>query len=154
MTRWTLLGVVVGIVCGTTLFAYRHPPDTLTNDQKTFLQQRLRAQIEIGQSMYQLPAVIPPWIEFTVHERTHAAESVCQHDQLAQKVPFWGLRVNERLAARNWDRFVSETMPHEIAHLLLCQFDPAWDVHSNRWESVVRDLGATPNIYHTYEVPQ
>ena len=89
----------------------------------------------------------------TVQDQQNAAESWCLNDPARGMT--MGIDVNEKLAAQNWHRFVKETIPHEVAHLLLCQMGIAdWHKHTPMWSTVVRDQGADPKPFHDYRTEQ
>jgi hypothetical protein len=130
--------------------AVKEPPTSLTEQQRQDVVARLGTEILVGQLRYDLPQIMPPPVQFTL-TNGNAAESECSHARLKEGHPDWTLRVNERLAAAHWEPFISETIPHEAAHLILCQTSQDWAAHGDRWKSVVREMGATPAEYHRYE---
>lgn len=142
------------VACFVAIFtwdALRPRPTKLTERQRRNVVERVGTEILVGQLRYDLPQLMPPTVTFDLNN-DHAAESVCSHVDLARGNPTWSLRVDERMAAAHWKQFLSETLPHEAAHLLRCQSgDRRWPEHDARWETIVRDLGATPAPYHRYD---
>lgn len=129
-------------------------PTDLTERQKRAVVARLHTEILVGQLLYNLPQTFPPSVRFVTVHAVNAAETTCSPKHLARGEPDWKMHVNERIAAANWRAFMSETVPHEAAHLILCATgDPRWSEHGERWSSVVRELGAEPIERHTYERP-
>lgn len=126
------------------------PPSTLTEAQKIAITQKVHTEILAGQLLYRLPELVPPAVSFAVLDPRNAAESLCQFRLVSDGVPAWSINVNQQLAARNYHAFMRGTIPHEIAHLLRCQWDPSWQEHDARWESIVRDMHAVPVAEHDY----
>ncbi len=126
------------------------PPPTLTERQKRIIAQRLHTEIVFGQLLYKLPELVPPAVGYVMRDPRNAAESICEYQLVSSGSPAWRMNVNEPMAAAHFDDFMRDSLPHEIGHLLRCQFDPQWQAHDARWETIVRDLGATPVARHEY----
>lgn len=126
------------------------PPTTLTEVQKAAITQRVHTEILFGQMLYKLPELHPPAVGFTVSNPVNAAESACTFEMVSTGSPAWVLRVNEAMAAQHYHRFFADTIPHEVAHLIRCQLDREWQAHDERWETIVRDMGAVPVPRHDY----
>lgn len=151
--QWGLLGVAVG--CGVLWLARPlPPPTTLTESQKVAISQKVHTELMHGQMLYNLPATIPPAVSFAVLDSRNAAESLCVHKLVSDGVPAWALNINQKMAAQNYHAVLRATIPHEVAHLLRCQFDTDWQAHDARWESIVRDMGSTPVAQHDYRVEE
>jgi len=145
---WVAFGAVVGLWL--VAHATRDPPATLTERQKAAIQQKIATEVMHGEMLYNLPHLFPPPVKFTTRDPRNAAESTCDYYGVRSGEPTWGVGVNERLAAQNYHRFFTETIPHEVAHLMLCRISIAWETHDERWEAIVRDMGATPFPHHDY----
>lgn len=146
-------GAVILIIIDT--FGPLTPANELNESQRIALTQKIRTEIVYGQLLYKMDEVPPPGVAFTVADPRNAAESECLPDALESGDPAWMVRVNERMAAKYWRRYIRETIPHEVAHLLLCQmrgYD--WHLHDWQWESIVRDMGATPMTQHRYHLEE
>lgn len=128
------------------------PPSVLTEYQKQNITQRVHTEILFGQLLYKLPELPPPAVSFTMLDPRNAAESICEFQLVSTGSPAWTLNVNEAMAAAHYHEYLRDSIPHEIGHLLRCQFDPQWQAHDARWESIVRDMGATPVAQHDYGV--
>jgi hypothetical protein len=127
------------------------PPTELTESQKRAVQQKITTEMLHGQMLYSLRQdILPPSVEFVIADPRNAAESACNHAMIERGKPAWRIYVNPALAAQNYHRFMRETIPHEVAHLLLCQIEDGWADHGPRWEMIVRDAGAVPKPYHDY----
>jgi hypothetical protein len=126
------------------------PPLTLTEQQKIAITQKVHTEILHGQLLYRLPELHPPAVGFTVQDPDNAAESACTFQLVSTGVPAWVLRINEQMAAAHYRAYFTDTIPHEIGHLLRCQFDENWQAHDERWETIVRDMGAIPVPHHDY----
>lgn len=127
------------------------PPNELTEEQRRAIVAHLHTEVLFGQLLYNLPQTLPPSVQFAAElPNRNAALSACNHAQIARGESTWVLTVNELLAAQHWDRYLSETIPHEAAHFILCQVGEDWSAHGTRWETTVRDIGATPVAFHSY----
>lgn len=66
------------------------------------------------------------------------------------------IRFNLVLARQNPDAFIAQTVPHEVAHLVV------WHKHGRRarphgpeWQAVMRQLGVSePSRCHAFEIPE
>lgn len=146
---WGLTGMGVGL--GLLWLVYpAPPPSTLTEAQKRAIVQKVQTEMTHGQLLYRQPELIAPAVSFTTKDERNAGESLCNFQLVSTGVPAWAININERLAAANYHAVMRSTIPHEIAHLLRCQWDPAWQDHDARWESIVRDMGAVPVAQHDY----
>ena|ERR1041385_688792 len=76
---------------------------------------------------------------------------------------FWGiksdifkLRFNMQLARENYDEFLSQTVPHEVAHLIADEFfKEMWTSgcdHNSLWQFVMVKFGKSPTRCHDYSV--
>lgn len=126
--------------------------NTLTEEQKRAIVARLHTEVLFGQLLYNLPQILPPSVEFWPNlPGDDASMSSCNPVLVSRGETVWFARINETLAARNWDAYLNETIPHEAAHFILCQAGSEdWSNHGARWETTVRDIGATPVALHTY----
>lgn len=80
----------------------------------------------------------------------------------------WELNFHPVLAVENWEDYISNTVPHEVAHLI--DYDvyrrdaelaarqsmfrgrrQKRSVHGPTWKSIMRMLGCDPNRCHTYD---
>lgn len=145
--------VVVAAALGAALMEWIQPPSTtLSEKQKRRIVGRLHTEILVGQLLYDLPITFPPPVRFEMVDPVNAAETTCSPKRLVAGEPDWKMHVNERLAAAHWEAFMDETIPHEAGHLLLCASgDPRWSEHGDRWKSIVRELGSTPEEFHHYD---
>ena len=124
-------------------------PTSLSEEQRRVLVQKIRAEFINGSVLYNLgPADEPIPVAFEVTDAVNAAETWCIDRAV-------GVNINDRMAAQHWRRFTRETIPHEVAHMLLCRLGrPDWNQHGIEWATIVREQGAVPKPYHNYEVPQ
>lgn len=72
----------------------------------------------------------------------------------------WQLRLNPILLVQNSDRFIAETVPHEIAHFATDLFYPhvhrpglneKRQIHGRHWIEFMNLLGVPPNPHHVYD---
>jgi hypothetical protein len=143
--------VALAVAGGAIWLVGGEPPTTLTERQKGAITQKIATEVLAGQLLYGLRDTVRPSVSFVSRTSVNAAESMCEHTMVPEGLPAWSIWVNERLAARHYHRFMRETVPHEVAHLLVCQMDvPRWYDHHDLWSTVVRDMGATPVERHDY----
>ena len=64
----------------------------------------------------------------------------------------WEISLNPHLAALNGDRFIIETVAHEIAHLIAHRINPNDRPHGYTWQSVMLAFGQTPQRLHNFDV--
>jgi SprT protein len=63
------------------------------------------------------------------------------------------IRFNRELLARNGERFLHQTVPHEVAHLVVFRlFGPGARPHGAEWQAIMRLFGAEPERCHDYDV--
>jgi SprT protein len=63
------------------------------------------------------------------------------------------VRYNPRLLAENRDDFLTQTVPHEVAHVVTNHlFGPRSKPHGAQWQAVMRFFGAEPKRCHGYDV--
>ena len=61
------------------------------------------------------------------------------------------IKYNERLFLENSQKFVDDTVPHEVAHIIVFQlFGPNVAGHGKEWKDVMQALGKAPNRYHSF----
>lgn len=150
---WGITGLGVGFAMLWLAWPDSPPaPLKLTESQKRAIAQKVHTEILFGQLIYKQPELVPPAVSFAVIDPRNAAESLCEFQLVSTGSPAWSMNVNEQMAAENYHQFLTVTLPHEVGHLLRCQWDPAWQAHDARWETIVRDMGATPVPRHDYRV--
>jgi len=105
-----------------------------------------RAQLLINQltKRYRLPRFQLSGIRFRDVLGTPTVAASTNHCLKPERIIF----VNEILFLRNYEEFMSNLIPHEVAHLIVClrggfegQELPHQDPHGPEWEEVMRDLG-------------
>jgi SprT protein len=64
----------------------------------------------------------------------------------------WEISLNPHIAALNRDRFVIETVAHEIAHLIAYRINNKDRPHGYTWQSVMLAFGQTPERLHNFDV--
>ncbi|MFZ4599981.1 MAG: SprT-like domain-containing protein [Terrimicrobiaceae bacterium] len=62
----------------------------------------------------------------------------------------WRIQLNEQLCKENVEDFISQTIPHEVAHLVAYKVYGD-DGHGNGWKSVMRALDLDPTRCHDYD---
>lgn len=64
----------------------------------------------------------------------------------------WTLRYNRLLLARNGERFLSEIVPHEVAHLVVAAVWPGRrSPHGAEWKEVMAFFGTAANRCHRFD---
>jgi len=65
----------------------------------------------------------------------------------------WLIRYNAVLLRENGERFIAETVPHEVAHLVAYhRHGPRIRPHGPEWQAIMGQLGATPERCHQYDL--
>jgi hypothetical protein len=120
----------------------------LTAAQKRTIEQRARDLAMVGQLEYGVldGNVLVPVVDYRMENAANMAESSCMH--VNGHALYYRISVNERLAAKCFDDVMRYTMPHEVGHLLVCQFSEKWQQHDAEWSNAVRFLGADPQEFH------
>lgn len=147
MIRFNIpVGVLIVGLLSVGFWAITKPaPTELTEEQRRAITHKVRAEVMNGEVLYNMPVLDRPiQVSFAMLDPRNASETWCMDSGM-------GVHVNERMAAQNWSRFIKETVPHEVAHLLMCQMGLAnWDQHDSTWSTIVRDQGSVPYPYHNY----
>jgi hypothetical protein len=120
----------------------------LTAAQKRTIEQRARDLAMVGQLEYGVldENVLVPVVDYRMENDANMAESSCAH--VNGHALYYRVSVNEHLAAKCFDDVMRYTMPHEVGHLLVCQFSEKWQQHDAVWSNAVRFLGADPQEFH------
>lgn len=69
----------------------------------------------------------------------------------------YSLHFNPRIAGKDWNEFINNTVAHEVAHIAVfqwCKFHGKKlpDPHGIRWNVMMREVGATPKRTHEIDV--
>lgn len=63
------------------------------------------------------------------------------------------IKLQPSLFEQNQDYFISDVIPHELAHLVVYQHFGRVKPHGNEWRYVMRDvLGVAPKVTHSLDV--
>ena len=63
------------------------------------------------------------------------------------------INFNWQLLKNNADEFIEQTVPHELAHILVFElFAGKRKPHGMEWRGIMRGMGAIPKRTHNYEV--
>lgn len=62
------------------------------------------------------------------------------------------IQLNAVLLTENLAAFESDTIPHELAHVLVMDFTGSRGGHGPEWQSTMRRLGVMPERTHTFDV--
>lgn len=63
------------------------------------------------------------------------------------------IRLNGKLLAEHGERFVKDTLPHELAHMVVYRlYGRRVRPHGREWQAVMELFGANPERCHQYEV--
>lgn len=63
------------------------------------------------------------------------------------------LRYNLAMAQSDPSRFLAQTVPHEVAHLVTAACWGRTRPHGAEWQAIMKFFGAPPNRCHSYAVP-
>lgn len=58
---------------------------------------------------------------------------------------------NPYIAATNYQEFVYDTIPHEVAHIIQVDIDPRSQSHGELWKSIMRGMGLEANRCHSMD---
>lgn len=64
----------------------------------------------------------------------------------------WKIRYNLGLARDNYQDFIEQTVPHEVAHLVADHYYEKRCVHGKEWKHIMRLFGKEPTRCHNYDV--
>ena len=65
------------------------------------------------------------------------------------------IRYNPALLRRNHEAFLSQTLPHEVAHLVArCLFGAKIRPHGREWRTIMQFFGAEPRRCHDFELDE
>ena len=63
----------------------------------------------------------------------------------------WKVMLNLVLLSENYEDFMEQTIPHEVAHLVANKCFNSWG-HDREWKRVMRDFGLVPLRYNSYDL--
>lgn len=64
----------------------------------------------------------------------------------------WKIRLNADLLVNNWEDFMNDTIPHEVAHLVQYVIYPYDKPHGRGWKSIMRGFGVNPKRTHKMDL--
>lgn len=63
------------------------------------------------------------------------------------------IEFSTQLLIENTEQFMKSTVPHEVAHIITKILHPNTKQHHGpEWKNVMRELGAEPKTYHSYDI--
>lgn len=65
---------------------------------------------------------------------------------------WYEIRVNPEIAAQNWEEYLNQTIPHEVAHIVQYQIYPYCGGHGRAWKGIMRVFGKDPKRCHDYDL--
>jgi len=120
------------------------PPDKTLYQLRGSAQTRAQLIINRLTKKYRLPRFQLSGIRFRDVLATPTVAGSTNHCLKPERIIF----LNEIMFLRNYENFMSNIIPHEVAHLVVClrggfegQNLPHTDAHGPEWEEVMRDLG-------------
>jgi len=121
-------------------FLYGAPQDSVS------LQQRVsnysRQLVTVARKHW--PDAKIPSIKSTFKLRGHAAGTACT---VSNTIDY-----NSYLLNKYREKFISEIVPHEVAHIVVAKIHIGRHrPHGREWQAVVEFFGATPRASHTFE---
>lgn len=95
-----------------------------------------------------------PAVEISYDMRGRAAgEAGCLFNRVTGEATQLRLRFNREAIAKNWDEMVTQTIPHEVAHLVSFCFPKLGAKNHNwKWAEIDRALGGTGERCHKMEL--
>jgi SprT protein len=113
---------------------------TLTDDQRTAVFARVKHFLDMARTRYNRE-FINPVVLFDLQGRI-AGQA-------------WGnykIRLNIDLLVHNWEEFMQDTIPHEVAHLVQKVLYPYDKSHGRGWKSIMRGFGCNPKRTHNMDL--
>ena len=90
------------------------------------------------------PDAVIPNIKSTFKLRGHAAGAACTTSNTVD--------YNFYLLDKYREAFISEIVPHEVAHIVVSKIHKGYlRPHGREWQAVVLLFGSTPRVTHTFE---
>lgn len=102
--------------------------------------------------LYDLPRYELPTIRWSLRDYRAGAVTPCTDPEPKIMI------LNEILYLRNYNRFMEQTIPHEVAHIVACMLapenytDPETNPHDQKWAEVMSVMGRPPAEFHTMDV--
>lgn len=115
----------------------------LSSELKQRVQDRVAYFVQLGRTLFGIPLSMPK-VGFDLRGVKAATAQCGDVNQL---------RFNPILLAANEADYLSDTIPHEVAHLVVMTkwgFDVR--AHGPEWQSVMRQFGCVPKRTHNYDV--
>ncbi len=107
-------------------------------------QRRTRALLKQAAAHYRVPT---PRAEICFDLRGKSAGQAC-YSTHGRPV----IRYNSQLLAENGERFLSRTLPHEVAHIIAHRvFGPNIRPHGAEWQAIMQLFGADSSRCHDYD---
>lgn len=122
----------------------------VTADVKTRVAHKLKEGIAIAKREYGVDLPMPQ-VQYTKRGTTAGVAHLRE----------WIINLNPVLLMQNVDTFLQRTVPHELAHLITERVYPEAhkrirgakrEPHGEKWQSVMRKLGAPVSRCHSYDV--
>lgn len=115
---------------------------------------RLKARMRIGELLHQASKALGmpvPDVSCSFDLRgTTAGQALMTWRGRA--LVFMSVRLNGKMLLENEGEFMSDVIPHELAHLLTAlRHGPSCKPHGREWQSMMRALGVEPNRTHAME---
>lgn len=106
------------------------------------IQRRLRACIELAQAQFNRTFPMPT-VTYNVRGLKAGVAYLQQNE----------IRLNPTLLAENAEHFIRETVPHELAHLIVYQqYGRRAKPHGREWRFVMEEVFKLPaSVYHEYD---
>ncbi len=91
-------------------------------------------------------------IRYDIRGKT-AGVAGCKRNRLTGEAVDLYLRFNREAIEKNWDEMVTETIPHEVAHLVAYAFPRLGaDNHNYAWKRISQSLGCSGARCHKMEL--
>ncbi|WP_235972348.1 SprT family zinc-dependent metalloprotease [Spirabiliibacterium falconis] len=106
------------------------------------IQRRLRACLNLAEAKFNRTFTMPS-VSYNVRGLKAGVAYLNENE----------IRLNRTLLEQNPDDFIRETVPHELAHLIVHQhYRRRVKPHGKEWQFVMKEVfGLPPNVCHEYD---
>lgn len=122
---------------------YRHPsPRSIPDEIKERINSKIITCLQLVEMRHGLKLPVP-FVDYNMVGKA-SGEALC---------PEWVIRINSILLIENLEDMISDTVPHEVAHLAVYAVYPRRTPmpHGDEWVQMMRLFGLEPHVCHNYD---